>query len=223
MAAGLPRRSRQGAEPPLQLQLVVGLGNPGLRYVDTRHNVGFMVLQRLAAQQQASFRNRARLKGLLAERRDGEGQLRLLMPTTFMNRCGESVQATMGWFGLEPRHLLVVVDDMDLPLGRLRIRGAGSAGGHNGLRSVIQHLGTQAFARLRIGIGAPAANTAERRARTVGHVLGTFSAAEAPMLDQVLEQAVEGIHLIRRHNLATAMNRLNSSMVAAPSGPAFTV
>lgn len=220
MATGLPRRSRQGSEPPLQLQLVVGLGNPGFRYVETRHNVGFMVLQRLAAQQQSSFRNRAKLKGLLAERHDDEGQLRLLMPTTFMNRCGESIQATMRWFGLEPRHLLVVVDDMDLPLGRLRIRGAGSAGGHNGLRSIIQHLGTQAFARLRIGIGAPATNAAERRARTVGHVLGTFSVMEEPVLEEVLEQAVEGIHMIRNHNLATAMNRLNNRVVAAPTSPA---
>ena len=217
MGAELQRRSRQSDEPRLQVRLVVGLGNPGLRYVNTRHNVGFMVLHRLAVQHRTSFRSCSKLKGLLAELHGAESHLRLLMPQTFMNLCGESIQATLHWFGLKPHHLLVVVDDMDLPLGRLRIRGSGSAGGHNGLRSIIQHLGTQAFARLRVGIGAPGTNAAERRVRTVGHVLGTFSRTEESLLDHVLEQAVGGIHLVRYHGLTTAMNRLNSTTVNLPA------
>jgi len=104
----------------------------------------------------------------------------------------------------------VVVDDMDLPLGKLRLRASGSAGGHNGLRSMISHLGTQDFPRLRIGIGAPAHDPAERRARTVGHVLGRFSAAEQPLLEAVLAEVEAGIGLIQRLGLERAGNRLTS-------------
>lgn len=143
----------------MDLQLLVGLGNPGDRYADTRHNVGFMVLERLAKAAGTSFRPQARLQGQLAEIGSGEQRLRLLMPQTFMNESGRAIRATLDWYRLNPAQLLVLVDDMDLPLGRLRLRAAGSAGGHNGLRSAIQQLGTQDFPRLRIGIGAPAERT----------------------------------------------------------------
>lgn len=193
----------------MDLHLVVGLGNPGSRYVDTRHNVGFMVLERLAATHGTAFRSQARLQGLLAEIGIGEQRLRLLMPQTYMNESGRSIRAALDWFRLEPSQLLVVVDDMDLPLGRLRLRGSGSAGGHNGLRSAIQHLGTQTFARLRIGIGAPAEEPQERRARTISHVLGRFSAAEKPVLEEVLQEVEAGVELIHRLGLERAGNRLN--------------
>ncbi|MEB3301937.1 MAG: aminoacyl-tRNA hydrolase, partial [Cyanobacteriota bacterium] len=140
----------------------------------------------------------------------GSERLRLLMPQTFMNESGRSVRAALDWFGLRPDQLLVIVDDMDLPLGRLRLRSSGSAGGHNGLRSLIQHLGTQEFARLRVGIGAPAGDPADRKARTVGHVLGPFSASEQPILAQVLKEVVGGVALIRQQGLERAGNRLNS-------------
>ena len=189
---------------------MVGLGNPGGKYADTRHNVGFMVLERLAAAAGTTFRQQAKLQGLLAEVGRGSDRLRLLMPQTFMNESGRSIRAALDWFDLAPSQLLVVVDDMDLPLGKLRLRGSGSAGGHNGLRSTISHLGTQDFARLRIGIGAPAEDPAERRARTVGHVLGRFSAAERPLLEAVLTEVEAGIGLIQRLGLERAGNRLNS-------------
>jgi PTH1 family peptidyl-tRNA hydrolase len=192
------------------LHLVVGLGNPGAKYADTRHNVGFMALERLAAAEGSTFRQQAKLQGLLAEVGQGPSRLRLLMPQTFMNESGRSIRAALDWFDLAPSQLLVVVDDMDLPLGKLRLRASGSAGGHNGLRSTISHLGTQDFARLRIGIGAPADNPAERRARTVGHVLGRFSAAEQPLLQAVLTEVEAGIGLIQRLGLERAGNRLNS-------------
>ena len=196
--------------PPSALHLVVGLGNPGAKYADTRHNVGFMALERLAAAEGSTFRQQAKLQGLLAEVGQGTSRLRLLMPQTFMNESGRSIRAALDWFDLAPPQLLVVVDDMDLPLGKLRLRASGSAGGHNGLRSTISHLGTQDFARLRIGIGAPAENPAERRARTVGHVLGRFSAAEQPLLEAVLTEVEAGIGLIQRLGLERAGNRLNS-------------
>lgn len=126
-------------------QLVVGLGNPGPKYLDTRHNVGFMSIERLATELGGAFRQQAKLHGLLADVGQGPSRLRLLMPQTFMNDSGRSIRAALDWFGLLPADLLVIVDDMDLPLGRLRLRASGSAGGHNGLRSAISHLGTQDF------------------------------------------------------------------------------
>jgi PTH1 family peptidyl-tRNA hydrolase len=194
----------------VDLQLLVGLGNPGDRYADTRHNVGFMVLEKLAASAPSPFRHQARLQGQLAEIGHGDRRLRLLMPQTYMNESGRSIRAALNWYRLEPEQLLVLVDDMDLPLGRLRLRASGSAGGHNGLRSTIQHLGTQAFARLRIGIGAPTGNPEERRERTVSHVLGRFSAEERPLLAEVLAEVGAGVDLIRRSGLERAGNRLNS-------------
>ncbi len=192
------------------LQLVVGLGNPGAKYAGTRHNVGFMVLERLVGSAGGtSFRQLAKLQGLVAEVGSGPARLRLLMPQTYMNESGRSIRAALDWFGFEPAQLLVLVDDMDLPLGKFRLRATGSAGGHNGLRSTISHLGTQNFPRLRIGIGAPAQDPSERRARTVGYVLGRFTPAEQPLLDEVLREVEVGIGLIQRLGLERAGNRLN--------------
>ena len=204
------------ASPPAApLQLVVGLGNPGDKYAGTRHNVGFMALERLAREQGGSFRSQPKLHGLLAEVGQGPQRLRLLMPQTFMNDSGRSIRAALDWFGLAPEQMLVLVDDMDLPLGRLRLRAAGGPGGHNGLRSTISHLGGQDFPRLRIGIGAPALNPVERRQRTVGHVLGRFSPAEQPVLTEVLTEVIAGIALIQRLGLERSGNRLNGFVAAA--------
>ena len=191
------------------LRLVVGLGNPGTKYEGTRHNIGFMALERMASREGFSFRQQSKLHGLAAEHGIGESRLRLLMPQTYMNDSGRSIRAALDWFGFTPEQLLVLVDDMDIPLGRLRLRAQGSAGGHNGLRSTIQHLGTQAFPRLRIGIGAPADNPAERRARTVSHVLGPFSRAEQSEVDAVLDGVSEAILRIQRQGLDRAGNWIN--------------
>ena len=191
------------------LRLVVGLGNPGTKYEGTRHNIGFMALERMASREGFSFRQQSKLHGLAAEHGIGESRLRLLMPQTYMNDSGRSIRAALDWFGFTPEQLLVLVDDMDIPLGRLRLRAQGSAGGHNGLRSTIQHLGTQAFPRLRIGISAPADNPAERRARTVSHVLGPFSRAEQSEVDAVLDGVLEAIQRIQRQGLDRAGNWIN--------------
>jgi PTH1 family peptidyl-tRNA hydrolase len=194
----------------------VGLGNPGDRYAGTRHNIGFMALERIARGASSHFRAQPRLHGLLAEVGQADDRLRLLMPQTFMNDSGRSIRAALDWFRFTPEQLLVIVDDMDLPLGRLRLRASGSAGGHNGLRSAIQHLGTQAFARLRLGIGAPAEDPGERRARGVSHVLGRFSPAEQPIVEAMLSEVEAGVDLIRRVGVEQAGNRLNSFQ-AVPS------
>ena len=197
------------------LQLLVGLGNPGDKYVGTRHNVGFMALEQLARRDGGSFKQQAKLQGLLAEVGQGDRRLRLLMPQTYMNESGRSIRAALDWFGFSPEQMLVLVDDMDLPLGRLRLRLSGGAGGHNGLRSTISHLGGQEFPRLRIGIGAPALNPVERKQRTVGHVLGRFSAAEQPALQEVLDEVLAGVDLIQKLGFERAGNRLNGFV--APS------
>ena len=196
------------------LRLVVGLGNPGEKYASTRHNVGFMALELLTSREGGRFKPMSKLQGDLADVGSGSARLRLLMPQTFMNDSGRSIRAALDWFDLGIHQLIVLVDDMDLPLGRLRLRARGGAGGHNGLKSTIQHLGTQDFARLRIGIGAPGQNPSERKARTVSHVLGSFSRDEEPLLDKVLLEVVDGLERIQRQGLDLAGNHLNGLQLA---------
>ena len=191
------------------LKMVVGLGNPGSKYSGTRHNIGFMALERMASSNGITFRQQSKLHGLAAETGAGDQRLRLLMPQTYMNDSGRSIRAALDWFGFAPEQLLVLVDDMDLPLGRLRLRAQGGAGGHNGLRSTIQHLGSQVFPRLRIGIGAPAENPQERRAKTVSHVLGSFSKSEQNSVDAVLDGVLEAVVRIQRMGLDRSGNWIN--------------
>ena len=207
--------AQRGDQPQLpcqsvDLQLLVGLGNPGERYGLTRHNIGFMAVEQMARTAGEALKSQAKLQGLSAEIGSGAGRLRLLMPQTFMNESGRSVRSTLDWYRLDAAAMLVLVDDMDLPLGRLRLRMAGGAGGHNGLKSIIQHLGSEQFARLRIGIGPPAGQPQERRERTIGHVLGRFSSAENPVVQRVLDQVCAGIPLIQRLGYEKAANQLNS-------------
>ena len=196
------------------LRLVVGLGNPGEKYASTRHNVGFMALEQLTSREGGRFKAMPKLQGDLADVGSGAARLRLLMPQTYMNDSGRSIRAALDWFDLGIDQLIVLVDDMDLPLGRLRLRAQGGAGGHNGLKSTIQHLGTQEFARLRIGIGAPGRNPEERRARTVSHVLGQFSRAEEPLLQDVLREVLKGLDHIQRQGLDRAGNAINAVNLA---------
>ena len=201
------------------LRLVVGLGNPGEKYASTRHNVGFMALELLTTREGGRFKAMSKLQGDLANVGSGSARLRLLMPQTYMNESGRSIRAALDWFDLGIDQLIVLVDDMDLPLGRLRLRARGGAGGHNGLKSTIQHLGTQDFARLRIGIGAPGRNPEERRARTVSHVLGQFNRAEEVLLQEVLREVLRGLDHIQRQGLDRAGNAINAvNLVPAAEG-----
>jgi PTH1 family peptidyl-tRNA hydrolase len=187
-------------------KLVVGLGNPGKEYAETRHNIGFMVLDRVAGEYGCSFKRKLRFAAEVGELGTGEGKVTLVKPQPFMNRSGVTVSAIAGWLKMTPPEMLVVVDDADLPLGQLRLRLAGGSGGHNGLRSIIEALGgREDFPRLRIGIG---------RAGPVGadvssHVLGRFAPAERASVTAALQQATAAIECCWREGLTTAMNRFN--------------
>ncbi|MEL6137773.1 MAG: aminoacyl-tRNA hydrolase [Cyanobacteria bacterium J06628_6] len=192
-------------------QLVVGLGNPGPKYDRTRHNVGFEVLDALAKDWPASLVENKRFHGIVGDSRTPAGdRLVFLKPTTYMNRSGQSVRSIVDWYKLDPAAVLVVYDDMDLPVGRLRLRTSGSAGGHNGMKSIISHLGTQDFPRLRIGIGT--ANKAQGNG-VVSHVLGKFAPEARQQMNAVIPIAVEAIHLCLRKGVEPAMNRYNGLTV----------
>ena len=148
------------------LKLLVGLGNPGAEYHKTRHNVGFMVLEEISKKNNCSFRENKKLYGRTCEYGTGIEKKRLLMPNTYMNESGKSVRSAKDWFNFENHQLIVLVDDMDLPLGKIRVRSKGSSGGHNGLKSIINHLGTADFKRLKIGIGPPSDLQKDRKSKT---------------------------------------------------------
>ena len=185
------------AEQPA-IRLIVGLGNPGREYRDTRHNVGFMIADRLAARARADFRHE---KGWQAEVARA-GDLLFCKPLTYMNLSGQAVRPLSQFYKLDPAQVLIILDDMALPLGKLRLRPDGTAGGHNGLKSIIEHFGTTAVPRLRIGIGA-----AEGEA--TGHVLGRFALEEKDALAQSLDRAVSAVDCLRERGLEVAMNTFN--------------
>jgi len=185
------------------MKLIVGLGNPGKEYEQTRHNIGYCVVDALAQRWQIEV-HKNRFSG-----RTGGGQIKglsvlLLKPTTYMNLSGRSVREAVAFYKLSPADLLVVADDLALPLGRLRFRPQGSAGGHNGLTSIIQELGgDDAFARLRMGIDAAVG------ARMVGHVLGTFSPEEQELINQAIRRAADAVECWLTDGVDKAMNTFN--------------
>ena len=193
-----------------ELKLLVGLGNPGAEYQKTRHNVGFMVLEEIARKNNCTFRESKKLNGKTCEIGLGINKTRLLMPNTYMNESGKSVRSTKDWFNFETHQLIVLVDDMDLPLGKIRVRAKGSSGGHNGLRSIINHLGTDEFKRLRIGIGSPSEILKERKSKTVSHVLGKFSKEEFVILNLIIQEIIMCIESITSNNWEKITTRLNS-------------
>ena len=192
------------------VQLIVGLGNPGSKYLRTRHNIGFMALEKLAKNNCVSFRNCSKINSLLSEIKIGSDLVRLIMPTTYMNESGRAIRAALDWFEIDTSQLLILADDMDLPLGRIRLRTKGSAGGHNGLKSTIQHIGTNNFTRIKMGIGSPGNIPEERRVLSVSHVLGTFSKEESEIVNQVIDKSLLGFELLQREGINKAENYLNS-------------
>jgi PTH1 family peptidyl-tRNA hydrolase len=182
-------------------RLIAGLGNPGREYERTRHNVGFMLLDKLAARSSATWRKEREWKAEIALQ-DG---VTLCKPTSYMNLSGQPVTAAARFYKVAPAETLVVFDDLALPLGKLRFRSGGSAGGHNGIQSVIERFGTQNVPRLRIGIGAAPGSAGGM----VSHVLGRFTAEEMPVVEEALDRALAAIDFAQNHGLEAAMNQFN--------------
>ena len=185
-----------------EIRLIVGLGNPGREYENTRHNIGFMVLDRLAQQGRTPFEPAAKWECAYAKRPQ-DGSL-LVKPLTFMNLSGRSIGKIMRFHKWTPEQMLVVYDDAALDLGRLRIREKGSHGGHNGVRSLIEHLGTDVFPRIKVGIGSGG-----EKAR-VGHVLGKFLESEQETLQNMLAMAANAVQDALSRGVAAAANLYNT-------------
>ncbi len=192
------------------MKLVVGLGNPGPQYDGTRHNVGYRVVDKLAGQLRWNW-NERRSRAVLASGMIGAEKVMLVKPLTYMNLSGESVGELIRWYKLQPYDVFVVCDDLDLPVGKIRLRTKGSAGGQKGLDNIIYHLHTNEFPRLRIGIGRPT-NT---RKDPISYVLGIPSKDERIELDLAEDRAAEAIQLAIRQGLETTMNLVNADPEAA--------
>ncbi|MCC6488038.1 MAG: aminoacyl-tRNA hydrolase [Candidatus Hydrogenedentes bacterium] len=189
------------------MKLIVGLGNPGPQYRNTRHNVGFLVVEELARRWGVAF-DQEKHGALLARAQHRGSVVWLLKPLTFMNRSGIAVAGAARNRVPDLGDLLVIVDDVNLPLGQLRMREKGSAGGHNGLKSCIEHLGTQEFPRLRIGVGENEAGS-----DLTDHVLGTFCPQERPAVERSVERAANGVALFVESGVHSAMNEVNTKPV----------
>ena len=185
------------------MKLIVGLGNIGKKYTFTRHNIGFMLADSIAINNNLNFRENSRLKCFMTNLRNGLDDYLIIKPTTFMNLSGEAVRAVIDYYKIPMEDVLIVYDDLSLELGKIRFRANGSDGGHNGIKSVIQHLGTQNIARLKIGIG-PQPNIPSEV-----FVLQNFSKEELDLLKPVLTKAKDAITCYFKEGIATAQNRYN--------------
>ena len=184
--------------------LVVGLGNPGARYESTRHNMGFLALDRLAEREKLRF-TQLRFKAWTAEWKLGEDKVLVMKPQTYMNLSGESVGAAARFYKIPADHILVVSDDIALPVGKLRLRAAGSAGGHNGLKNIIRHLGSDRFPRIKVGVGMP--QNAEYD--IADWVTGMPMGEEQKILLDALDRAAQAIPAVITLGMDKAMNRFN--------------
>ena len=189
------------------LYLIVGLGNPGAEYARTRHNAGFLLVERLAERWQADWTYEKKFNARLARAELEAGRVLLCAPQTYMNSSGEAVAAVLGFYHIPVKALAVVVDDADLPLGEVRLRPGGSSGGHHGLESIEQHLATREYARLRLGIGR------QDGAREItGHVLGRFHSTETALVDKVLSVAADQVETWLAAGIQKAMSQFNGTV-----------
>lgn len=196
-----------------RLRLVVGLGNPGAEYSETRHNAGFWLCERLARELDANPARESRFHGLVGQARSSGARaddLWFLLPQTFMNRCGLSVRALTQFYRIEPAETLVMHDELDLPPGQMRLKFGGGSGGHNGLKDIIAHLGTQDYWRLRIGIGHPG-----DRSEVIDYVLKPPRKEERGEIDAALARALLAWPMLARGDFSAATQRINSKPLPA--------
>ncbi len=183
------------------MKVIVGLGNPGPRYKDTRHNVGFQTLEELARRHPVQ-RQESRFDAIIAHLQIKQEKVFLLKPLTYMNLSGKAVRALIAYYKIDLRDIIVIYDDMDLPVGNLRIRSAGGTGGHRGMTSLVENLGTREFARIRIGIGRPPHEA-------IDWVLGRFSPEEKPLISNAVARAADAVETWIAHGIEKAMNEYN--------------
>ena len=188
------------------MKLIVGLGNPGAEYRDTRHNVGFNVVDELVNRWRVSDQWREKFEALQIKTMRGDDSVVISKPLTFMNLSGRAVSAIAGFYKIEPADVFVIVDEVALPLGRLRARRDGSAGGHNGLKSIIEHLGTNAFPRMRVGVGR-----GDSRRDLANHVLGRFDASERDTVSAAVLRAAEASEMFLSDGIERVMNAFNAA------------
>ena len=186
-----------------RMKIIAGLGNPGSEYANTKHNVGFMFVDALADKLGIDGW-KTKYDALVAEGHMGAEKILLMKPLTYMNESGRAIGPLLSWYKLEPQDLIVVHDDMDIPAGTVRIRRKGSAGGHNGIKSILYHVGDENFARVRIGIGRPQPGWT-----VVNHVLAPFSAEDAPKIREAIQYLLPAVECIVTEDVDMAMNRYN--------------
>ena len=189
---------------------LIGLGNPGKKYSKSRHNIGFMTLENLAKKYNSNFSLKEKLKSSFSEFKINDSTYRLFLPNTFMNNSGEAVRAIVDWYKINLNQIYIVVDDKDLPLGKIRFRKKGSSGGHNGLKSIIDKLQTHNFNRIRIGIGSPQSINGTDNSNTISHVLGNISLEEKSILDKVYRRVIESLEQLNTKKEELIINELNS-------------
>ena len=190
---------------------LIGLGNPGKKYSNSRHNIGFLLLENLSKKYNSNFLLKDKLKSFCSEFKTNDSTYRLFLPNTFMNNSGEAVQAIVDWYKINLDQIFVIVDDKDLPLGKIRFRKKGSSGGHNGLKSIIEKLQTHNFNRIRIGIGSPPSSKEEtNNFNTISHVLGNISLEEKSILDKVYLKVIESLEQLNTKKEEYIINKLNS-------------
>ena len=190
---------------------IIGLGNPGQEYCNSRHNIGFLILENFSEKYNSKFSLKNKIKSWYSEIKINNFTYRLFMPNTFMNNSGDAVRAIVDWYKIDLDQLFIIVDDIDLPLGKIRFRKKGSSGGHNGLKNIINRLQTENFNRIRIGIGSP--NLIEKTNKnfnTISHVLGKISTKETLVLDKVYKQLISSLEQLNSKNEDFIINELNS-------------
>ena len=189
---------------------LIGLGNPGKKYSKSRHNVGFLLIEDFSKKYNSNFLLKDKLKSFYSEFKIKDITYRLFLPNTFMNNSGDAVRAIVDWYKINLDQIFIIVDDKDLPLGKIRFRKKGSSGGHNGLKSIIEKLQTKNFNRIRIGIGSPPPINGTNNFNTISHVLGTISQEEKSILDKVYRQVIESLEQLNTKREQLIINELNS-------------
>ena len=189
---------------------LIGLGNPGKKYSKNRHNIGFLLLENLSKKYNSNFLLKEKLKSSCSEFKIKDSTYRLFLPNTFMNNSGDAVQAIIDWYKINLDQIFIIVDDKDLPLGKIRFRKKGSSGGHNGLKSIIEKLQTQNFNRIRIGIGSPASIQGVNNFNTISHVLGNITKEENSILDKVYKHVIASLEQLNTRKEEFIISELNS-------------